>query len=216
MNGLVMLLPHGYEGMGAEHSSARMERFLLMCADDNMLMANCTTPANFFHVLRRQMKREFRKPLVVFTPKSLLRHPRCTSSLDDLANGRFQEVIDDSKAVAKKIKRVVLCSGKIYFDLLEEKEKIKDEAVALVRLEQLDPLPRKQLAKLQTKYKNAEWVWCQEEPLNMGAWSHILRKLRQINFEVIGRPTSGAPATGSGQRHRAEQKMLVKNAFSDI
>lgn len=216
MNGLVMLLPHGYEGMGAEHSSARMERFLLMCADDNMQMVNCTTPANFFHVLRRQMKRDFRKPLVVFTPKSLLRHPRCTSSLDELAKGKFQEVIDDSTAVAKKIQRVILCSGKVYYDLLEEKERIGDEAVALVRLEQLDPLPRKQLAKLQSKYKNAEWVWCQEEPLNMGAWSHVLRKLRQIDFEVIGRPTSGAPATGSGQRHRAEQKKLVEKAFSNI
>ncbi|MFT4682044.1 MAG: 2-oxoglutarate dehydrogenase E1 component [Granulosicoccus sp.] len=216
MNGLVMLLPHGYEGMGAEHSSARMERFLLLCADDNMQMVNCSTPANFFHVLRRQMKREFRKPLVVFTPKSLLRHPRCTSSVSELSEGRFQEVIDDATAKPKKVKRVVMCSGKVYYDLLERKEELKNESVALVRLEQLDPLPRKQLDKLQDKYGKAEWIWLQEEPLNMGAWSHLLRKLRQFDFEVIGRPTSGAPATGSGQRHRAEQKLLVDKAFADI
>jgi 2-oxoglutarate dehydrogenase E1 component len=193
-----------------------MERFLLLCADDNMQMVNCSTPANFFHVLRRQMKREFRKPLVVFTPKSLLRHPRCTSSLEELASGSFQEVIDDSSANVKKTKRVVMCSGKVYYDLLERKEELNNETVALVRLEQLDPLPRKQLAKLQEKYKNAQWVWLQEEPLNMGAWSHILRKLRQFDFEVIGRPASGAPATGSGQRHRTEQKTLVEKAFADI
>lgn len=216
MNGLVMLLPHGYEGMGAEHSSARMERFLLLCADDNMQMVNCTTPANFFHVLRRQMKREFRKPLVVFTPKSLLRHPRCTSSLSELSSGRFQEVIDDANAKPKKVKRVVMCSGKVYYDLLEKKEELNNETVALVRLEQLDPLPRKQLNALRDKYGKAEWIWLQEEPLNMGAWSHLLRKLRQFSFEVIGRPTSGAPATGSGQRHRAEQKMLVEKAFANI
>lgn len=216
MNGIVMLLPHGYEGMGAEHSSARMERFLMLCADDNMQMVNCTTPANFYHVLRRQMKREFRKPLVVFTPKSLLRHPRCTSSLKELASGRFQEVIDDATANPKKVERVLLCSGKIYYDLLEKKEELNAEEVAIVRLEQLDPLPRTQIAKLQEKYGKAKWVWVQEEPANMGAWAHLLRKLRQVDLELVSRPSSGAPATGSGQRHRAEQAKLLDQAFANL
>lgn len=216
MNGIVMLLPHGYEGMGAEHSSARMERFLMLCADDNMQIVNCSTPANFFHVLRRQMKREFRKPLVVFTPKSLLRHPRCVSSLNELASGSFQEVIDDVTANAKKVKRVLLCSGKVYYDLLEKKEELNAEDVAIVRLEQLDPLPRKQIAELQQKYGKAQWVWVQEEPSNMGAWAHLLRKLRQVQLEVVSRPSSGAPATGSGQRHRAEQQLLIERAFAEL
>ena len=216
MNGIVMLLPHGYEGMGAEHSSARMERFLLLCADDNMVMVNCTTPANFFHVLRRQMKREFRKPLVVFTPKSLLRHPRCVSSLNELATGAFQEVIDDETANAEKVTRVLFCSGKIYYELLEKKEELNAEEVAIVRLEQLDPLPRTQIAALQEKYANAKWVWVQEEPANSGAWSHLLRKLRQVDLEIISRRASGAPATGSGQRHRIEQAKLIEKAFADI
>ena len=216
MNGLVILLPHGYEGMGAEHSSARMERFLMLCADDNMVITNCTTPANFYHVLRRQMKRNFRKPLVVFTPKSLLRHPRCTSSLKELATGRFQEIIDDATADAKKVERVLLCSGKVYYDLLEKKEELNAEEVALVRLEQLDPLPRTQIAELQKKYKNAKWMWVQEEPENMGAWAHLLRKLRQVELEVVARPASGAPATGSGQRHRIEQARLLDRAFADL
>lgn len=216
MNGIVMLLPHGYEGMGAEHSSARMERFLMLCADDNMQIVNCSTPANFFHVLRRQMKREFRKPLVVFTPKSLLRHPRCVSSLNELASGSFQEVIDDVTANAKKVKRVLLCSGKVYYDLLEKKEELNAEDVAIVRLEQLDPLPRKQIAELQQKYGKAQWVWVQEEPSNMGAWAHLLRKLRQVQLELVSRPSSGAPATGSGQRHRAEQQLLIERAFAEL
>lgn len=213
MNGLVMLLPHGYEGMGAEHSSARMERFLMLCADDNMQMVNCTTPANLFHVLRRQMKREFRKPLVIFTPKSLLRHPLCVSSLSELATGRFQELIDDASADPKKIERVILCTGKVYYDLLEKRTELNDETVALVRLEQLDPLPRNQIAALQEKYGTADWVWLQEEPSNMGAWAHLLRKLTQVRLRLISRPASGAPATGSGQRHRAEQQLLMDKAF---
>lgn len=188
----------------------------MLCADDNMVITNCTTPANFYHVLRRQMKRNFRKPLVVFTPKSLLRHPRCTSSLKELASGRFQEVIDDATADAKKVERVLLCSGKVYYDLLEKKEELNAEEVALVRLEQLDPLPRTQIAELQEKYKNAKWVWVQEEPENMGAWSHLLRKLRQVNLEIVARPASGAPATGSGQRHRIEQARLLDRAFADL
>lgn len=216
MNGIVMLLPHGYEGMGAEHSSARMERFLQLCADDNMVLVNCTTPANFFHVLRRQMKREFRKPLVVFTPKSLLRHPRCISSLQDLTKGKFKEVMDDETAEADKIKRVLFCSGKVYYDLLEKKEELNATEVALVRLEQLDPLPRTQIAELQEKYSKAQWVWVQEEPSNMGAWSHLLRKLRQVDLELVSRRPSGAPATGSGQRHRLEQAKLIEQAFANI
>jgi 2-oxoglutarate dehydrogenase E1 component len=179
-------------------------------------MVNCTTPANFYHGLRRQMKREFRKPLVVFTPKSLLRHPRCTSSLKELASGRFQEVIDDATANPKKVERVLLCSGKIYYDLLEKKEELNAEEVAIVRLEQLDPLPRTQIAKLQEKYGKAKWVWVQEEPANMGAWAHLLRKLRQVDLELVSRPSSGAPATGSGQRHRAEQAKLLDQAFANL
>lgn len=213
MNGLVMLLPHGYEGMGAEHSNGRLERFLMLCADDNMLIVNCTTPANFFHVLRRQMKQDFRKPLIVFTPKSLLRHPRCVSSLDQLAKGKFLEVIDDPTSNAKKVERVILCSGKVYYDLLQKKEELGTEEIALVRLEQLDPLPREQIAVLQKKYGRAEWVWLQEEPENMGAWAHLLRKLTQVKLRVISRSASGASATGSGQRHRAEQKQLIDQAF---
>jgi 2-oxoglutarate dehydrogenase E1 component len=214
MNGLVLLLPHGYEGQGAEHSSARMERFLNVYASYNIQVVNCTTPANFFHVLRRQMKRDFRKPLIIFTPKSLLRHPRCVSSLKELATGRFQEVIDDATAKPKDVERVVLCSGKIYYELLEEKEKIGDTSVALLRLEQIEPLPRKQLKALIGKYTNAKkWTWVQEEPENMGAWSHLLRVWRDVQLDVICRPPSGTPATGSGVRHRAVQARLISKVF---
>ncbi len=214
MNGLVLLLPHGYEGQGAEHSSARMERFLNVYANYNIQVVNCTTPANFFHVIRRQMKREFRKPLVIFTPKSLLRHPRCVSSLKDLATGRFQEVIDDATADPKAVERVVLCQGKIYYELLEEKERIGDKTVALIRLEQIEPLPRKQLQALIAKYgKDKNWTWVQEEPENMGAWSHLLRVWRDVQLDVICRPPSGTPATGSGVRHRAVQARLIAKVF---
>jgi 2-oxoglutarate dehydrogenase E1 component len=214
MNGLVLLLPHGYEGQGAEHSSARMERFLNVYANYNIQVVNCTTPANFFHVIRRQMKREFRKPLVIFTPKSLLRHPRCVSSLKDLATGRFQEVIDDATADPKAVERVVLCQGKIYYELLEEKERIGDKSVALIRLEQIEPLPRKQLQALIAKYgRDKNWTWVQEEPENMGAWSHLLRVWRDVQLDVICRPPSGTPATGSGVRHRAVQARLISKVF---
>ena len=145
MNGIVMLLPHGYEGQGAEHSSARMERFLSLCGEYNMQVTNCTTPAKFFHVLRRQLKREFRKPLIVFTPKSLLRHPRCVSSVDDFTKGRFAEVMDDGAADPKKINRIAFCTGKVYYDLLDRKEKEKNTDLAIVRLEQLYPFPKKQV-----------------------------------------------------------------------
>jgi 2-oxoglutarate dehydrogenase E1 component len=213
MNGLVLLLPHGYEGQGAEHSSARIERFLNLCANNNMQVVNCTTPANFFHALRRQMVRDFRKPLIVFTPKSLLRHSRCISSLDDLAKGKFMEVIDDDDA-AGKISKVVLCSGKLYYDLIEHREKNKSKGVAIVRLEQLYPLPQKQLKKILDKYSSAKFTWAQEEPENMGAWSYLLRTMNDVSLTHIARPESASPATGSHHAHVREQQELVKRVFA--
>ncbi len=216
MNGIVMLLPHGYEGQGAEHSSARIERYLCLCAEDNLQVLNCTTPANFFHALRRQLHRPFRKPLIIFTPKSLLRHPRCVSSIAELSKGKFIEVVDDATADAKKIDRVVVCSGKVYYDLLEQKEKDQNNNVALVRMEQLYPFPEKQLTELKLKYKNvSDWVWLQEEPVNMGAWSYILRMtIGKISFRLISRAESASPASGSYKAHDREQKEIVQKAFS--
>lgn len=214
MNGLVLLLPHGFEGQGAEHSSARPERFLSSCAELNIQVVNCTTPANFFHVLRRQLKREFRKPLVVFTPKSLLRHPRCVSSLDEFSDGKFLELIDDANADAAKISRVILCSGKIYYELLEQKEKNQVNHITLVRIEQLYPFPARQFASLVAKYKNAkDWCWVQEEPENMGAWSYLLRTIKNVSLKVISREESASPATGSHHAHEREQKELINKAF---
>ena len=176
-NGLVMLLPHGYEGMGSEHSSARIERFLQLCAEENFQVANCTNPANYFHLLRRQIARPFRKPLVVFTPKKLLRYHRAVSSIQEMSTGSFQEVIDDSLAIPSKINQVVLCSGKFYYDLVEHYETLDKENIAFVRLEQLYPFPETQLKSIFSKYgKDCKYVWAQEEPLNMGPWSYILRK----------------------------------------
>lgn len=217
MNGIVLLLPHGYEGQGAEHSSGRMERFLALCADNNLQIANCTTPANMFHLLRRQLAREFRKPLIVFTPKSLLRHPKCVSSIDDLSKGRFQEVIDDTTAKAAEVTRVVLCSGKIYYELLDQKEKDQANDVAIVRLEQIFPLPQKQLDKVFAKYKNAsEYIWVQEEPENMGAWSFLMRKLKSLKLNVISRPEAASPATGSHHAHDREQRNLIMKVFEKV
>lgn len=217
MNGIVMLLPHGYEGQGAEHSSARLERFLNLCAEHNMQVINCTTPANFFHALRRQLKRPFRKPLVVFSPKSLLRHPRCISSLSELSSGKFREVIDDSSADPKQIGKVVVCSGKVYYELLEQKEKDQVNDIALVRLEQFYPLPAKQLKELKKKYNKAtEWIWLQEEPVNMGAWSYLLRTVKDIPFTVIARSESASPATGSHKAHEREQKELIQKVFEKV
>lgn len=214
MNGLVMYLPHGYEGMGAEHSSGRIERFLSLCADYNMQVVNCTTPANFFHVLRRQLHRNFRKPLIIFTPKSLLRHPKCVSTLEDLAEGRFQEVIDDPKANPDKVEKLVFCSGKLYYDLIEEQEKNGSEDVAIVRVEQLFPLPKTQLDNAIRKYKNAKrWLWVQEEPENMGAWPMVVRLYRRVQLAVISRPASGTPATGSPARHSANQRSIIEQVF---
>ena len=215
MNGLVMLLPHGYEGQGAEHSSARLERFLQLCAEHNMQIANCTTPANFFHLLRRQMHRDFRKPLVVFTPKSLLRHPKCVSEISELTKGGFQEVIDDANATVKATRRVVFCSGKVYYDLLERQETDKESGVAVVRVEQLYPFPQKQLDAVIAKYKNAtELVWLQEEPENMGAWSYLLRTWVNAELKLIAREASASPATGSHKQHDKEQHAIIEKAFA--
>ena len=212
MNGLVMLLPHGYEGQGAEHSSARMERYLQLCAQNNMQMVNCTTPANFFHVLRRQLKRNFRKPLVVFTPKSLLRHPQCVSSIQDFTTGRFQEIIDDT-VEASSVKKFVLCSGKLYYELLQERKENNRNDVAIVRMEQLYPLPTKQINTVIEKYNPEQLIWAQEEPENMGAWSHILRNLRHLPFEVVARSESAATASGSSKRSAKRQKTIIEQVF---
>ena len=212
MNGLVMLLPHGYEGQGAEHSSARMERYLQLCAQHNMQMVNCTTPANFFHVLRRQLKRKFRKPLVVFTPKSLLRHPQCVSSIQDFTTGRFQEIIDDT-IEASSVKKLVLCSGKLYYELLQERKENNINDVAIVRIEQLYPLPTKQINIAIEKYNPEQLIWAQEEPENMGAWSHILRNLRYLPFEVVARSESAATASGSSKRSAKRQKTIIEQVF---
>jgi len=213
MNGLVMLLPHGYEGQGAEHSSARMERYLQMCALHNMQIVNCTTPANFFHVLRRQLKREFRKPLVVFTPKSLLRHPLCVSSLEDLSTGRFQELFDDEHVEPSEVKKVVFCSGKLYYELLQERETLGRKDVALIRLEQLYPLPEKKIDDVLKKYNTKQLIWAQEEPRNMGAWTHILNRLRHIPFELVSRRASAATASGSPKYAATRQRLIIEEVF---
>ena len=218
MSGLVMLLPHGYEGQGPEHSSARPERFLQACAEFNMTVANITTPANFFHLLRRQLARPFRKPLIVMSPKSLLRHPLCISDKTELATGtRFQELIDDSTVktarAAKKIKRVLYCSGKIYYDLLKKKEEDKRADVAIVRLEQLYPFPLTQMEKMKQKYKGAEAFWVQEESSNMGAWQFFLAFYQNYDIQLISRRSSSSPATGYKKVHDEQQKELVERAF---
>src|SRR5690606_34344866 len=213
-NGLVMLLPHGYEGQGAEHSSARMERFLQLCAQANMIVANCTTPANFYHLLRRQLKANYRKPLVVFTPKSLLRHPLCVSALDELANGGFQTVIDDESADASKVEKVVFCQGKFYYDLLKKKEELNAENVALVRIEQLYPLDKEKINSIIEKYSDKkQLIWAQEEPENMGAWTYLLRKLREVPFEVVSPREAAAPATGSNQKFNSIHNNTINKVF---
>jgi 2-oxoglutarate dehydrogenase E1 component len=212
MSGLVMLLPHGYEGQGAEHSSARLERYLQMCAKYNMQIVNCTTPANFYHVLRRQLKRDFRKPLVVFTPKSLLRHPKCVSSISNLADGKFEGIIDD--AIPKNgIDKLVLCSGKIYYELLDRREKEQSSKVALVRVEQLFPLDITGIANLVDEYSAEEIIWAQEEPENMGAWTFILSQLRDIEINVVSRSSSAATASGSSKRSAEQQNKIIDKIF---
>jgi len=214
MNGLVMLLPHGYEGMGSEHSSGRLERYLQLCAEDNLCVANATTPANYFHLLRRQLKWEFRKPLIVFTPKKLLRYPKCISPLEDMANGVFKEVLDDPRIKDKKnVDTIAFCSGKIYYDTLEAFEEAgSPENIALVRLEQLYPFPKKQIEDLLSEYPNVtNHIWLQEEPENMGAWSFVLRKFKQGNLKLIARPESGSPASGSPKVHEIRHKALFSS-----
>lgn len=213
-SGLVMLLPHGYEGQGAEHSSGRMERFLQQCADNNMQIVNTSTPANHFHLLRRQLKRNFRKPLVVFSPKALLRHPAAVSSLDEMAKGSFQEVIDDATAKVANIDSVVFCSGKFYYEMKEKAVEMGVENMAFVRLEQLYPLPKNQIDAILAKYKNAKnIIWAQEEPSNMGAWSHIAMSMRDIPFIGICRNATAASAEGSKKLHEKRLKQLFADLF---
>lgn len=214
-NGLVMLLPHGYEGMGSEHSSARIERFLQLCAEENFQVANCTNPANYFHLLRRQIARPFRKPLVVFTPKKLLRYHRAVSSIQEMSTGSFQEVIDDSLAIPSKINQVVLCSGKFYYDLVEHYETLDKENIAFVRLEQLYPFPETQLKSIFSKYgKDCKYVWAQEEPLNMGPWSYILRKWEYSKIVCFSREESGSPASGSPKVFERRQQEIINKVMS--
>jgi len=234
-NGLVMLLPHGYEGQGPEHSSARLERFLQLCAQENIQVINCTTPANYFHALRRQIHRDFRKPLIIMTPKSLLRNKRCTSNIEDFSKkNTFHRVLNDHADFKKygliplkedkKIKKVILCSGKIYFDLIESREKIKNNEIFILRLEQLYPFPVKTLAKELKRFKkNSKFYWCQEEPQNMGAWNsarnyiqwsldYIKAENREVNY--IGRKHAASPATGHAKKHLAQQKEIIEKVLS--
>lgn len=213
-NGLVMLLPHGYEGMGSEHSSARIERFLQLCAEDNFQVANCTNPSNYFHLLRRQMKRDFRKPLIVFTPKKLLRYPRAVSSIESMSKGTFQEVIDDPLVIESAIDTVVFCSGKFYYDLLEEYEKNSSQNIAFIRLEQLYPFPEHQLKLILKKYGDSNHIWAQEEPENMGPWSYMLRKWKFSKIICFSRNESGSPASGSPKVHEIRHQEIINNVMS--
>jgi 2-oxoglutarate dehydrogenase E1 component len=215
-NGLVMYLPHGFEGQGPEHSSGRMERFLTLCGDNNIQVANCTTPASFFHLLRRQVKRPVRKPLVIFTPKSLLRHPRCTSSVEELTRGGFQEVIDDTVSQREQITTLLFCTGKIYYDLLETRIKKGISHAALIRVEQLYPFPKKKIEEIISKYPEAERIyWVQEEPANMGAAPFIKVKMQDAGWLFITRRESGSPATGSSQTHKRTQQKLIDKALGE-
>jgi len=214
-NGIVVLLPHGYEGQGSEHSSARIERYLQLCAIDNMTVANCTTPANFYHLLRRQMKRDYRKPLIVFTPKSLLRHPKVVSTIEDLATGEFQEVIDDT-INPKNVKKLVFCMGKFYYDLLEERENLNRDDVALVRIEQLFPLHLDKIQKVIDRYPNVEnYIWAQEEPRNMGAWSFMLERFDLVKLNVCSRKYYAVPAAGSSTRFKKRHRAVIDSVFND-
>jgi 2-oxoglutarate dehydrogenase E1 component len=226
MSGLTLLLPHGFEGQGPEHSSARMERFLQLCAEDNIQVANCTTPANYFHILRRQMHRNFRKPLIIMTPKSLLRHKLCVSDLTEFTGDKtFRRVIKDATkdlAEGKKVRRVVLCSGKVYYDLLQARDERSIKDIALVRVEQLYPFPGDALKRELAKYPTADIVWCQEEPQNQGAWLFMDRRIEGVLTDLkhktsrpryVGRPDSAAPATGSLKRHGVEQAKLIDEAL---
>jgi 2-oxoglutarate dehydrogenase E1 component len=236
MSGLVMLLPHGYEGQGPEHSSARLERYLQLCAEDNMQVANCTTPANYYHILRRQMKRDFRKPLILMTPKSLLRHKKAVSSVAELGpDSTFHRLLwDDAEAPGvpkttiklkpdSEIRRVVLCTGKVYYDLLEDREKRGVDDVYLLRLEQLYPFPAKALLDELNRFRGAEIVWCQEEPKNMGAWAFVQPYIDWVLEQMgrpgerpryVGRPASASTATGLMRKHLQELQAFLEEAFA--
>ena len=214
MNGMVLLLPHGYEGGGPDHSSARLERFLQTCAEDNMVVTNITTSANFFHALRRQIEWPFRKPMVNFSPKANLRHAGSYSAMDEFLQGGFKEVLDDRSVRKEDVKKVLLCTGKIYFELVERQQKDKRRDVAIVRLEQLYPLPYRQLEELYKRYSSATWFWVQEEPLNMGAASFLQMNLKAIPFGVISRQASASTATGYGKVHAREQAEIIDTAFN--
>jgi multifunctional 2-oxoglutarate metabolism enzyme len=225
-SGLVMLLPHGYEGQGPEHSSARIERYLALSAENNWLVVNATTPAQYFHLLRRQIhgghdRRGTRKPLVVFTPKSLLRHPRAVSKLQDFTDAGFLEILPDAVEDASRINRVIFCSGKLYYDLLAAREQRKADHVALARVEQLYPFAANQARDVLARYPDtAEVVWAQEEPRNMGAWRSMEEQFAPLleashrDLRYVGRPESASPASGSGRRHQQEQSEIVADAFT--
>lgn len=217
MNGLVVLLPHGYEGQGPEHSSARMERFLQMCAENNMQIVNATTPAQQFHVLRRQLKRSFRKPLICFTPKKLLRYPSCVSQLKDFTESKFIEVLDDPSADVKKVTRLAFCSGKIYYDLIERREQEGANDIAFIRLEQLYPFPQHQIDAILAKYKNVkDYLFVQEEAENMGPWRFVNDNLRKLNLKYFGRDEAASPATGFAKRHAEESEEIMQGVFSKV
>jgi 2-oxoglutarate dehydrogenase E1 component len=218
LNAVTMLLPHGFEGMGPEHSSARLERFMSLCAEDNIQVVYPTTPAQYFHLLRRQVLRPWRKPLVVMSPKSLLRHLECISTLDELASGTFQRVIPDESTPAEKVTRILLCSGKIYYELDRKREDLKRDDVAILRLEQLYPFPYEELQAALEPYSDVPMYWVQEEPMNMGAWRHTRIGLGRTAFEKhrywgVYRPESASPATGSSGSHKREQEKLLQQAF---
>ena len=213
MNGLLVLLPHGYEGQGPEHSNARPERFLQLAAEDNMIVANCTTAANFFHLIRRQTEWDFRKPCIVFTPKSGLRSPLMFSPIADFTKGGFKEIFGDSYPTASSVKTVLMCTGKVYFDLVKKQQEDKRKDVAIIRIEQLHPFPKKQVDKELAKYPKAKVYWVQEEPENMGAWSYMLRYYRREFEDVIARKPSASTATGYSKIHKIEQEELVNKAF---
>ena len=214
-SGLVMYLPHGYEGQGAEHSSGRMERFLTLCGNNNMQVINCTTPANLFHALRRQLKRDFRSPLIVFTPKSLLRHPECVSTIEDFTEDKFHELIADKEIInPSKVRRVLLCTGKIYYELSAARKEKNIDNISILRVEQLYPFPEKQLSKVLSSYpKDVELIWVQEEPLNMGAAQFIKQQLADYNIKVIARPASGVTAEGLTALHKINQLAIINQAF---
>jgi 2-oxoglutarate dehydrogenase E1 component len=217
MSGLVMLLPHGYEGQGPEHSSARLERWLQACGDGNMVVCNITTPANFFHALRRQLAWNFRKPLVVMSPKSLLRHPACVSSLDEIQPGtQFQPVIADAfkNGKSKKPRRVVMCSGKVYYDLRDAMNKHEVKDIAVVRIEQLYPLHLDAINSILRTYDGAELVWLQEEPANMGAWTYMQQQLAHLPVRLIARKAAASPATGYKKLHDENQARIIADAIA--